>query len=346
MAWSTQRVLDLWTSQDVLSGTPPYLRTFAPGFAQVLTVCETAGMTLDDFNVALCIVNCGVGNDPVKVRAEFLMELESTFEAPPTSAGSIVFQAAVLPPPAPALVGTPQHILTARTALRRLRTTEKHKRGQRIARHAVTRIGRWRWVQGAPDSILPYRQQRTVDQATVGYHDLNGFRRWIQVGGAPPGPLAALNCRDAVLLLAYEAGVLSLGRLRATYISAEVAARRVLGGMFGDMLRRPVGQFSQPMLQNGSTAYLTYLDRIDSALTDYPRAVPVALDHGLIPQAGDVVFVPGTPPEHVCLSLGRRWSGGAPIDEVISLWHHRGGTLARLRLGDMGASLRFVPCPF
>ena len=47
---------------------------------------------------------------------------------------------------------------------------------------------------------------------------------------------------------------------------------------------------------------------------------------GLIPKAGDIVyFNGGALNDHSCLSLGRTWFAGEPVDNTYSLWHHHGG---------------------
>ena len=351
MTWTAETVVALWRSHaDFFVTGADYLKKYAGAFAEVLELFEKAHGEQDPSMVAMSIGNCGVGDKPDEIKQEFLIEIEANLgEAPPEGANGVAFTAKVPPaeipmaPRAPATLS--DDLVNAIQRLRRLRSVESDRRGRRLAAAAQRLLGRWLWVQRAPDSVVPYRHVR---EDTTGYTDINAFDRWVRSGGNSPTGTTALNCRDAVLVTAREAGLLSHGQLRAAYQAAAVEARRLLGSTLLAMQRtRPVN-FSSSMNTTGSNAYLAYVRRVDQQLIGYSGAIPVSVSNGLIPRAGDVVFVKGSPPAHVCISLGRSWRSGSAVDEVASLWHHDGGKFSRQPLASMAyeSQLVFVPCPF
>lgn len=345
MPWTSETILALWDHPEkILEPRHEYLKKYAAGFAEVANLCGVES----DVDLALSICNSDVGDDPAKVRKEFVEDLGYTYNMP-ESVDQVIFVAAFVPTPTPKAPlffdAFPDHLSAPLAKLRRLRTTERERRGRQLAAAAVRLLGRWRWVQRAPDSILPYIHRR---QNETGYTDINAFDRWLRSGGPAPTGTTALNCRDAVLVTAREAGLLTSGQLRAAYDYAEAQARALLKGTLLTMQTTPGKSWGQQDTQTGLRAYVAWLTAIDQRLTRYPEALPVARKYGLIPRAGDVVFVRGNPPDHVCISLGRTWVENKPIDRVASLWHHDGGRFSRQPLDEMGpeSQLVFLPCPF
>jgi len=349
MPWNAARIEALWTTQSAaISGAPPYLKKYVAGFAEMANLFEAAaGKLIDDVDMAVAISNCNEGDNTTAVRRCLINELEFTTEisAPAAAATLPLIAGTVIPAPPRAVA---PEILAARQRLAAMRSPQKTRRGAIVARTARSLRGQWRWVDRGPDSIAPYRAKLACETS---YSDLHGFTRWVQNGGPPPIGTNALNCREAVLVTACMAGLLGHGQLRATYRAAEAQARRVLGGDLLDMQRSDARGWTPPQLSTASAAYVAYVQRIDQTLTAYPQAIPVNLHYGLIPQAGDVVFVRGTVsalPNHVCLSLGRNRVDGRLVDEVASLWHHSGGTFTCAELYEMSHpdNLLYVPCPF
>lgn len=361
MPWDARRVDGLWrTRGDVLDHRTNYLKKYLVAFANVATLFEHAGAQIDDMTMALSISNCNDSDNPVQIRDTFIDELESStrVQRPPAAAA------------VPFVVVTPAPIVAQLHRLAGMRTPQKAQRGMILARKAMELLGQWRWVQRTPDTILPYRHEfkdpkqpyrferkgvRPPEPENARRHtDINAFDRWLQSGGpAPLGP-TALNCRDAVLVTAVEAGLLSLGQLRATYRAAETAARKILDPMLLDLHRTAREDWSPKQWQQGADAHRVYTEKVDQSLIAYRSVVPVNLQYGLIPRPGDLVFVNDPPtataPAHVCVSLGRRQMGGRWVDEVASLWHHNNGTFTRAPLFDMvrpgRSSLVYTPCPF
>lgn len=352
MPWDANRVNALWITESRALGDPRlnYLKKYVAGFAAIARLVEEAGTMLDDGDVALAMCNCNQRDDPNYIRRTFISELEDLGPVPP-AAQTVPFTAGAIVPTPPAPPHTvPPEIQARRQRVKAMRTLHQRRRGESLATTARSLLGSWRWTERAPDSILPYRYARTN---TSGYTDINGFDRWLQGGGPPPSGTTALNCRDAVLVTACMAGLLGPGQIRAVYMLAEKQARHTLGDVALAMQRADSSSWTTPQQQTGSNAYVAYLRVIDDQLTRYRDAFPVDLRHGLIPHPGDLVFVTGNsrdlPPNHVCLSLGRRWINGTPVDEVASLWHHDNGKFTRAGLGDMASyvtELTFMPCPF
>lgn len=348
MPWNAARIEALWTTQSAaISGAPPYLKKYVAGFAEMANLFEAAaGKAIDAVDMAVAISNCNEGDNPAAVRRCLINELEFTTDisAPPAAATLPLIAGTVIPAPPRAVA---PEILAARQCLAAMRSPQKTRRGAIAARTAKSLLGQWRWVDRNPDSIAPYRAKLASETP---YSDIHGFARWMQDGGAPPTGSIALNCREAVLVTAYMAGLLGHGQLRATYWAAEAQARKALGDVLLDM-QRTDAQTWTAQSSTASAAYVAYVQWIDKILTGYPKAVPVDLNHGLIPQAGDVVFVRGTAsalPNHVCLSLGRNRIDGRLVDEVASLWHHDNGIFTRATLYEMSHpdNLLYVPCPF
>lgn len=352
MPWDANRVNGLWVTQSDVLGEPrlAYLKKYVAAFAAIARLVEDAGTVLDDMDVALAMCNCNQRDDPNYIRNTFISELEDLGPVPP-AALTVPFTAGVVVPTPPVMPRSiPPEIQVRRQRVRAMRTPHQRQRGASLATTARSLLGSWRWVQRAPDSILPFRYGRTN---TTQYTDLNGFDRWLQSGGPPPSGTTALNCRDAVLMTAYMAGLLGQGRIRAVYMLAEKQAKHMVSDVEVAMHRSDHLRWTKPQSKIATNAYLAYLRVIDEQLTRYRDAFPVDLRHGLIPHPGDLVFVrgdsPDLPPQHVCLSLGRRWINGTPVDEVASLWHHDNGKFTRAGLGDMAGyvtELTFIPCPF
>ncbi|MCA9528392.1 MAG: hypothetical protein KC549_19040 [Myxococcales bacterium] len=348
MAWSAKQVSELLHSTE-MSTCPKYFRKYAASLAEVIGLFELAGSVSDD-DVMLAICNSDVGDDPEKLCRQFCAELtDETGITTPSKALAVVFQAVAVvepPPKAPTFLTMPQHLVDPLKRVNTMRTEMRRRRGLRLANAAMSKLGQWRWVQRAPDEILPFYVDNS--SSVTGYTQLRGYDQWVKLGGNPPSGTMALNCREAVLVVAREAGLLTHGHLRAAYLDAETAARRLLGPALTVMHRTPQTTWSQTTAQTGTAAYLAYLGRLDERLTEYHRSEPVSLRWGLRPRAGDLVFIKGNPPGHVCISLGRTWANGHPTDWVASLWHHQGGQFCREPLLNMDyeSNLTFVPCPF
>ncbi|TWT13845.1 hypothetical protein [Reyranella sp. CPCC 100927] len=352
MAWDASRVNALWVTQRSLLGDPflDYLKKYVDAFATIANAFEAAGAQIDDQSMALAMCNCNTGDNVNAIRRIFIGELEdATGIEPPPAASTVTFVAGSVVPTPPGRDPIPPRVLADRQRVAAMRSPQKTRRGAILARTARSLLGQWRWVDRAPDSILPYRGRRA---SQTQYTDIHAFDRWVQGGGPAPTGTTALNCRDAVLVTASVAGLLSHGELRAAYRAAEVQAKAILGDVLLDMQRTSATDWTKQQSKTGTKAYVAYVKRIDETLTAYPHAVPVKRKFGLIPQAGDVVFVRGSAsalPDHVCLSLGRNRINGQLVDEVASLWHHNNGTFTRAKLTDMADyedDLLYVPCPF
>ncbi|TWT01999.1 hypothetical protein [Reyranella sp. CPCC 100927] len=335
----------------MLTGNIEYLKKYLKAFAQVANIFEAAGAEIDDLGMALSLANCNDGDVPAQISTMFIMELaDNTRFRPPAvpaataaaaaaSAAAVPFVAA-LPEPIPA------YIVAARRRIVDMRTSRTMQRGAILARTAKSLLGQWRWIQRTPDSILPYRH---VHGDTAQHTDINAFDRWVRDGGIRPAGTTALNCRDAVLVTAVAAGLLTQGQLHAAYGVAEANVRKRLDSVLLKFHHAPRENWPDQQWLRGVEAHLHHVKKVDRLLTKYDSAVPVSLGHGLIPQPGDLVFVRGNPPAHVCVSLGRSRVNERAVDEVASLWHHNNGTFTRARLIDMARSendLVYVPCPF
>ncbi|MEZ4475597.1 MAG: hypothetical protein R3F60_33335 [bacterium] len=156
--------------------------------------------------IAIC--NSEVGDDPVKLCRQFCGELaDVTGINTPPKALAVVFQAVAVqepPPQAPTFPTMPQNLVDPLKRINAMRTEQRRRRGLRLATAAMGKLGQWRWIQRAPDEVLPYYVDNS--SSTTGYTDLRGYDQWVKRGGNPPSAQWRLNCREAVLVVAREAG--------------------------------------------------------------------------------------------------------------------------------------------
>lgn len=344
MAWTAQSIMAFWASSDP---PPDYLKKYAASLAEIVNLFEADG-AIDHTSVGISLGNCNEGDDPVWIAQNFCTELQDNTGKPIPAAASavrLVARAVVpLPPMAPEQV--PAEALAALDRLRRVRTPALAGRGARVAAQARDLLGQWRWVQRGADQVLPYRE--TQLGRSPGAQDIHAFTRWVQGRAPVPAGATALNCREAVLVVAVQSGVLSHGLLRGAHEGALAAAGAMLGSVLLQMQRAPVTAWTPSMVTTGEAAAVRYTQRLDDALFGRGERFRYRPRHGVIPRAGDIVFVDGDAvPAHVCVSLGRSWVGGQPVDQVASLWHHDAGTFSLQGLDNIAPhwDLSFLPCP-
>jgi hypothetical protein len=159
----------------------------------------------------------------------------------------------------------------------------------------------------------------------------NDFARWVNGHGPMPDQQAHMNCWEAVLFSAHEAGLVTSTWLRAVHHKAS---------MLNEFMHRRTGR--------GEANYFQALSQALNFIDSVPFVPP-----WLVPHPGDVIFWQQT--EHVAIALGRRWVNGIPEDHIMSHWHNINwqddiGRFSALTVKDLPPWLqtdfRFVPCPF
>lgn len=356
MPWDVARVQRAWTQNP---GLPDYITKYFAAFAAVANAFEVAGATVDDACVSMALYSAGSNSrsdDPTRIRHVFIgdMECNTDMDPAPPAALAVLFQAGEVIPDVPQAPRPPSHINLPlpmpdelkphRLRLQQMRSIERARRGRLLAAKAKDKLGQWRWVPRGDSAILPVLP--TDLQRTEGAKGINTFSLWLQNVRMKFKEATALNCREAVLVIAWQAGLLTHGQVRAAYSDAETKAKGILGSTLLEFQRGPY--FPSAI---GSAALIAYLECLDRRLTSYQSAVPVSLDHGLIPRAGDLVFGPhdGAPSVygHVGISLGR--DHDTRLDRVASIGHAGGDVFESVELLEMGINkneLRFLPCPF
>jgi hypothetical protein len=148
---------------------------------------------------------------------------------------------------------------------------------------------RWRGGQG-PDPKAGYQLHPNTS-----WRHPDHFARWILGLGPEPGQNSTMNCWEAVLFLAYKAGVIPRHFLVSMHAAASAAAQAA---------------------NDEDVWYRTLLERMHSGpLHDYTINRATGLGNPLIP-AGNIVFFNGV--GHVALSRGSRDGSGRM--RIFSLW--------------------------
>lgn len=347
----------MYTRDDVLdalgehgSDLPSGVKAFAESMADVANVyLNQVGQQAMDSAMALLLAICNLTRNTTDSQALFqsyTAELNDALSLSQTPGGvsQVQWMARAItprpPPPPPSDPSVPGHLRT----IRGMRTRETDRSGVRLAQTARQLLGNFRWMARGPEGIAPVGRALTRDH---GGSNVHGFDMWIRKGGAFPRGDTILNCWESVLVTAHEAGLLSSGRIRAVYERAATQARRSAGPSIGQMHRT---NLISPQLATAlNKAYDDYTQALDDGFFRSNQAVPVKVEAGLIPRAGDILFTNNGMADHVCIALGRRWANGKPIDEAASLWFHYGGKFSLVTLSELlftAQRLSYRPCVF
>jgi hypothetical protein len=250
------------------------------------------------------------------------------------------------PPPLPLAPVLPAPRLVDMLAVKAMRSVDSSRNGKLLAQAARSLLGQFYWMPRGPEIVAPVQGVPNVRPPNG--TDVNGFDMWVRGGSPRPGANMILNCWEAVLVTAYEAGLLTLGQIRAAHDHGMQEAHRVAGA---HLLQVHQGAAITPVLAQAlNRAYDTYTQALDTRFFGSHRAIEVDLRRGLVPQAGDILFAAGGMAAHVCISLGRVYTNNGVEHHVASLWHHAGGRYAQLQMFQLTTTMpqpmRYLPCVF
>lgn len=273
------------------------------------------------------------------------LNIELNCSTPPEIANLSVDTGPIIPKaPAPPRPPSPEFL-----KLREMRNMGNRVRGVRLAKAAQRMQGWFHWIPRGPAEVSPLESSTYVPKE---FARSGGqmFWQWLSARGMPapePGQETVMNCWESVIFSAYKANLITLGQIRPIYEAALMAARKVLEPSLHAIHRAPsskVGEYAHVI----NLAFDRYVHELDFRLLHSRNAVPLRPQEGLVPQAGDLVFLNNGPQGHVAIALGRHKIEGEVVHQVMSLWTHHGGRFAKLGISELGytSNLSFCPCPF
>ena len=203
-----------------------------------------------------------------------------------------------------------------RSRLTHVRTVETENHGGLLAGMAEKLVGYFEWV----DSRFDSKTQLPVDQisksgVTTYKNDFIGWLKRVPTEVLQGG--YKMNCWEAVLVSAYQAGLITHERLRNLH-------------GFG------IGE-------HGPLSEDAHDRRLQTALGLF-NAFPLVKEIDLVPSRGDLMFASDW--HHVMICLGPETYDGVP---VMSLWNYPQNHFCKTFAESFGGNIfemKFVPCPF